>query len=288
MAAIPGTPLVAEVVTTDTLDTHATHIDTFGQGGYQSVLDYTARNSITPDRRKEGMTVYVMSDQTKWQLKPGYSPTNPILLNTDWIEVTYQDIVSYLDTNAIKTKYRRGHNNSGSTILNYRVVGLHLGEVSGNPSIKLHDNYITPALGVTTTNIANMSQDKIVYYGVLSLPPGVLDTTSATLGDRIYSTDTGQLTLVWTPIVIGRVLSQSTSPSILVHVVNTVFHYLEFSFTSITTQTFSHNLGRYPNYFVYDTNREDITSGVKIYQSVDKNSITLEMNNSTSGYLILT
>ncbi len=63
---------------TSELDTYPTHVDTYGMGGYRCVPTLDVRDSISIDRRKLGMCVYVLSesklyilidrlDNTGWQ-----------------------------------------------------------------------------------------------------------------------------------------------------------------------------------------------------------------------------
>ena len=59
MAKLQGTILASKIVPTDSLDTYATHDDKYGRGGHRSVDAIVERDEITPERRKEGMTVYV-------------------------------------------------------------------------------------------------------------------------------------------------------------------------------------------------------------------------------------
>ena len=61
MAALQGTILASKIVPTDSLDTYATHEDVYGRGGHRSVDTIVERDEISPERRKEGMTVYVKS-----------------------------------------------------------------------------------------------------------------------------------------------------------------------------------------------------------------------------------
>lgn len=79
MTSIPGTVIGAQVVPSDSTDTYSTHEDIYGKGGFRSVTDLTERNSISTQRRKEGMLVFVASEQKTYQLKGGID-------NTDWIE----------------------------------------------------------------------------------------------------------------------------------------------------------------------------------------------------------
>jgi hypothetical protein len=78
MADTSGTKVVSKIVPTDTLDEYATHDADYGRGGYVSVADITARDAITTQRRKQGMTVYVNSTNVKYILKDG-------ITNSDWV-----------------------------------------------------------------------------------------------------------------------------------------------------------------------------------------------------------
>ena len=69
MAAISGGIAITGFVSpTDSTDTYATHVDTYGKGGLRSVADTTARDAISTDRRSEGMFVYVNSNATLYVL----------------------------------------------------------------------------------------------------------------------------------------------------------------------------------------------------------------------------
>lgn len=82
MADIPGSvTLTGFIAPTDTEDTYATHTDEYGRGGYRTVADVTARNAIPSLRRKEGMSVFVISEGIAYRLLGGTS-------NSDWFEVT--------------------------------------------------------------------------------------------------------------------------------------------------------------------------------------------------------
>ena len=80
MAQIPGSvPLTGKVAPTDTLDTFATHMDIYGEGGYMTVADLTERDAISTERRKQGMAAYVNSENKLYVLKNGIN-------NLDWVE----------------------------------------------------------------------------------------------------------------------------------------------------------------------------------------------------------
>lgn len=77
MAEIKNSIKISAPITPyDTDDTYGTHFDEYGIGGFRSVIDENARNEITDDRRKEGMIVYCINEQTIWQLVGGISNLN--------------------------------------------------------------------------------------------------------------------------------------------------------------------------------------------------------------------
>lgn len=76
MAALQGTILASKIVPTDSLDTYATHEDKYGRGGHRSVDTLEERDNITAPRRKEGMTVYVKENKTKYILESGIENVN--------------------------------------------------------------------------------------------------------------------------------------------------------------------------------------------------------------------
>ena len=76
MAKLQGTILASKIVPTDSLDTYATHDDKYGRGGHRSVDTLEERDNITTPRRKEGMTVYVKENKTKYILENGIENVN--------------------------------------------------------------------------------------------------------------------------------------------------------------------------------------------------------------------
>lgn len=76
MAALQGTILASKIVPTDSLDDYATHEDKYGRGGHRSVDTLEERDNITAPRRKEGMTVYVKENKTKYILESGIENVN--------------------------------------------------------------------------------------------------------------------------------------------------------------------------------------------------------------------
>lgn len=76
MAQLQGTLVASKIVPTDSLDTFATHDEKYGRGGFRSVADIIERDAITPERRREGMLVYVTNEDKFYQLTNGIDDTN--------------------------------------------------------------------------------------------------------------------------------------------------------------------------------------------------------------------
>lgn len=83
MAALVGVNIPAILVPFNDLDTFATVDPLYMKGSYRTVADITARDSITEERREEGMLVYVQSTQIIYQLLPGFPVSGP-LAPGDW------------------------------------------------------------------------------------------------------------------------------------------------------------------------------------------------------------
>jgi len=82
MAKFNGTVILSGMISpTDTTDAYPTHEDILGKGGYSSVDTLELRDNISTLRRKQGMMVYVVSEEKTYQLKTG-------LENSDWSEFT--------------------------------------------------------------------------------------------------------------------------------------------------------------------------------------------------------
>lgn len=82
MAAIPGSVrFTGFVAPTDSTDTYAVIDPIWGIDSWRSVADLTARDAITADRRRQGMAVWVVSENKLYVLKTGVT-------NLDWVEFT--------------------------------------------------------------------------------------------------------------------------------------------------------------------------------------------------------
>lgn len=77
MAKYPGgVTVTGYIAPSDTLDQYATHLASFGKGGYRSVLNISERNNIDFSRREEGMVVFVIEDNKEYRLVGGIENTN--------------------------------------------------------------------------------------------------------------------------------------------------------------------------------------------------------------------
>lgn len=66
---ISGTQITSSIVPNDLQDNYATHVDTFGFGGYRVIPTITARDAIKSSRKIEGMLVYVTADDKIYKLE---------------------------------------------------------------------------------------------------------------------------------------------------------------------------------------------------------------------------
>ena len=79
--AIPGTvPVTGPIAPTSTSDNYASHIDTYGKGGFRAVADNTARDAIKSNCRSEGMWVYVLATASLYQLASDLTTWNTVPL----------------------------------------------------------------------------------------------------------------------------------------------------------------------------------------------------------------
>jgi len=89
MAVIPGgVRFTGFVAPSDTADTYYVTDPIYAKGGYREVVDLTARDAITTERRREGMMVFVQSNSKFYYLLGGID-------NSNWTEFTGSGGVSY-------------------------------------------------------------------------------------------------------------------------------------------------------------------------------------------------
>ena len=73
MSKIPGTNVASGIVPFTTDDEFPTHSSEYGKGGWREVSTIAERDSITSQRRKIGMAVYVRETDKVYILKHGLS-----------------------------------------------------------------------------------------------------------------------------------------------------------------------------------------------------------------------
>lgn len=190
-----------------------------------------------------------------------------------------------IELNAVINRYRRGYNDTGSTINKCKFVCAEGTYFSNYPKIKIND-FSSPCIGVITDNLATGSGAKILHFGLFQFDPGIIDTTAVPLNTPVYVSNTGDLTLSYTRILAGHTVSQGTSPWILLNVKYNPERYIEFPLVNVTSQIFNHNFGRYSCVQIIDSNNKDITSSVLIEHSTNKLSVTIESNVPINGILI--
>jgi hypothetical protein len=84
----------------DTEDMYAVTDETYNRGGYRAVANQEERLLITPDRRKIGMLVKQLSDNTYWSLVNGIE-------NDNWIKENFNQNTG--DTNSVSSKISFGN-----------------------------------------------------------------------------------------------------------------------------------------------------------------------------------
>lgn len=82
MAIINGTNLAAGIVPFTTEDTYPTHYAAYGKGGHRTVQGLVNRDSIPSSLKEEGMTVFVIDNNTRYIWKK--NPNNGNIV--EWLE----------------------------------------------------------------------------------------------------------------------------------------------------------------------------------------------------------
>lgn len=82
MSKIPGTNVASGIVPFTTDDEFPTHYSEYGKGGWREVSTIAERDSITSQRRKIGMAVYVSETDKVYILKNGTSNEYWVPMNT--------------------------------------------------------------------------------------------------------------------------------------------------------------------------------------------------------------
>lgn len=147
MAKLQGTILASKIVPTDSLDTYATHDDKYGRGGHRSVDTIVERDEISTERRKEGMTVYVKENKTKYILENGIENANWKVDSSGGGSVDLSDYYKKTETETLlSNKIDKG----------VGVVGSTKTKVTYN-----NDGIITGGADLEEADLPDISQSKI-------------------------------------------------------------------------------------------------------------------------------
>jgi hypothetical protein len=110
MTALAGVQIPDKIVPFDSNDTHPTHDETYGLGGFRSVATIAARDAIPTERRAQGMLVYVIATNITYQLFGG-------ITNANWIaysSASSTTIFGLVTCDTLNFKY---------TVLNAQIPG---------------------------------------------------------------------------------------------------------------------------------------------------------------------
>jgi hypothetical protein len=200
MANIPGTiPLGGAIAPQAELDTYSTHFTKYGNGGWRSVSSIAERDAITPERREEGMVVYIRQPIGKeYELIGG-------ITNSHWqIRVNKSGDIS----NDIKLAQSLGteYNNSGQKQQIINGVGLpsvetytlaftkyastDFGTVHSMIYVK---GYIYMSSRQMPARIAKVNPNDFTDFQIFTFP-GSNSSSQYSVADRmIYSEHTGKI-----------------------------------------------------------------------------------------------
>lgn len=194
MTAIPGTNVADTIVPFDSNDTFATHNETYGKGGWRSVQTIGERDSITSERRTEGMIVNVLANNQYYVLKNG-------ITNSDWQLFTVQTSGNSFTINNVA-----GNVNNNLTLI-------------GSPSILVSGNPLTNTILIS----AGSQVTKLSELGDVILSNVVAGQTLVTDGTYWYNADSGNISITGSelqgsfellPNNIAYTVLHSTLPSI--------------------------------------------------------------------------
>lgn len=142
MRFIGTVKITGPVSPTDTEDAYASHMALYGQGGYRSVATIVDRDAITPERREDGMVVYVLEDDTEYRLKGGID-------NTNWEEVI-----------------SGGGSGGGSGKPNYYIVAT-INDMENFPTASILTEYPTAIREIgTTVYVQDTGQEYRLFNGI--------------------------------------------------------------------------------------------------------------------------
>ena len=159
-------------ITTFGVASYPTHIDSLGKGGFMILPNIITRNAIPTLRRKQGMLVYVQSNDSLYQLT-----TADVTLNSGWVSmgfVSQQNLSNLLqsklnlsDTANMLSPYLSGliALNADTATIQYRLaLRLAIGDTAvmlSNYLAALNDLRSTKLNATDTANLASWKLNKI-------------------------------------------------------------------------------------------------------------------------------
>ena len=176
MAKYKGTVAITGPISpTDTLDMYATHLASFGQGGYRSASTIIERDAILPLRREVGMVVYVIENQKEYRLVGGTA-------NTNWSEVVSSGGSSNGDYKIVNNLTDRDN-----ISLNDRKIGSIVYVVSDNTEYRLVN-------GTSNTDWKALENSTVENYKILDsfTTMEALPASDRKIGLTVYLSDTDE------------------------------------------------------------------------------------------------
>jgi len=159
-------------ITTFGVASYPTHIDSLGKGGFMILPNIITRNAIPTLRRKQGMLVYVQSNDSLYQLT-----TADVTLNSGWVSmgfVSQQNLSNLLqsklnlsDTANMLSPYLSGliALNADTATIQYRLaLRLAIGDTAAmlsNYLAALNDLRSTKLNATDTANLASWKLNKV-------------------------------------------------------------------------------------------------------------------------------
>ena len=196
------TPLLAPVAPASALDTYASHTEEYGQGGFRSVANTTARDAIPADRMKVGMLVHCLDTGTIFRLSASSNWVDSgIKAAGDWAATNLFAVAS---ASAARGALAIGEQTTNTTAAGWRST-LGLGEWVTNLNFGLQNDYgwirFDTAVGDTTKIGLRFG------YGATNVGLFSIDTSSGAM--ELTDSEGTTPTLVTTPGP-GTVLNYTT------------------------------------------------------------------------------
>lgn len=168
-------PLNAPIAPRDTRSRYPTHWDQFGLGGYRTVDLLSERDAIPNERKKEGMLVYVVENDSTYRLTLGLweEVHVKLVIESEDSSVSFSDIDKLkIDTNS----------------------GLYFSNDAPN-SVTLTGTKSFDEIRTTTDNIYAVDSNFIKFEETLTVKPSILgNSIKFKTKGYTYSSDTAKIT----------------------------------------------------------------------------------------------